>query len=466
MIQEKRYLKFHNKMAYGTGDLATNFCYGVITSFMLIYLTDTVGLNAGIVGTLMVISRILDGITDILAGTLIDRTHTKMGKARPYVFWTIIPVAVCEILLFSTPSMSMTLQYIYFFVIYTILNDVFFTANNVAYSTLSALITANKNERVQLGVFRFAFATIGSLIVSGLTTTMVTKFGGGVAGWRWTAVVFAALFVIFELTCVFGVKELPQEELESDHGESHQTAITEKTNLWQNLRYVASNKYFVEQLFIGTLYNVLNNITTAVGIYYMTYRLGAPTMLATFQLTMVFPLIIGLVFTPMLVKKWGIYKVNLYGMIVSTAACIPFAIFGMKGKVVPMLIFSCIRWLGAAPQIANSGALTAEIAGYSYRKDGVHIEASIFSCSSMGAKIGQGLGTAGAGWLLAAANYNGLLEVQPTSASNMITFIYAVIPLIITIIMTIILYLQKVEKANNELDQKVIIEKKGKEIYE
>lgn len=459
MEQEKKYLKFHNKMAYGAGDMATNFCYGVVTAFMLIYLTDTVGLNAGVVGTLMVISRVLDGITDVLAGTLIDRTHTKMGKARPFVFWTIIPVAVCEILLFSTPSMSVTLQYVYFFVIYTILNDVFFTANNVAYSTLSALITPNKNERVQLGVFRFVFATSGSMVVSALTTTMVTKFGGGVVGWRWTAVVFAVLFVILELACVFGVKELPQEELESDHGESHHAEPAEKTNLWQNIRYVASNKFFVEQLLIGTLYNVLNNITTAVGIYYMTYRLGAPAMLATFQLTMVFPLIIGLVVTPMLVKRWGIYKVNLVGMIIASAACIPFAIFGMQGNVAPMLVFSCIRWLGAAPQIANGNALTAEIAGYSYRRDGVHIEGSVFSCSSMGSKIGQGLGTAGAGWLLAAAHYDGLLEVQPASALNMITFIYVGVPVILTVIMTIILSVQKVEKANEELDRKLVGQK-------
>lgn len=456
MAQEKKYLKFGNKMAYGSGDLATNFCYGVVSGFMLIYLTDAVGLNAGIVGTLMVISRVLDGITDVLVGTMIDRTHTKMGKARPFVFWTIIPVAVCEILLFSTPGMSTTLQYVYFFVVYTILNDIFFTANNVAYSTLSALITPNKNERVQLGVFRFVFATSGSMIVSALTTAMVTKFGGGVVGWRWTAVVFAALFVIFELICVYGVKELPQEELGIDPEENRHAETEEKINLWKNIRYVASNKYFVEQLLIGTFYNVLNNITAAVGIYYMTYQLGAPAMLATFQLTMVFPLIIGLVITPMLVKKWGIYKVNLIGMIISTVACVPFAICGMKGSVAPMLIFSCIRWLGAAPQIANGNALTAEIAGYSYRKDGVHIEGSIFSCSSMGTKIGQGLGTAGAGWLLAAAHYDGLAAVQPQSALNMIAFIYAVIPVFITAIMTMILSAQKVEKANEELDQKLL----------
>ena len=452
-MNDKRYLKFGNKMAYGVGDMATNFCYGVISGFMLIYLTDTVGLNAGIVGTLMIISRVLDGFTDVLAGTLIDRTHSKWGKARPFILWTIIPVGLCEFLLFSTPAMSQVLQYVYFFVIYTILNDVFFTANNVAYSTLSALITANKNERVQLGVFRFAFATIGSLIVSALTITMVNAFGGGLVGWRWTALIYSLLFIVLDFVCFSGNKELPESELDSNAVQASEQASQQKIGLIQNLKYVFSNPFFIEQLLIGTLYNVLNNIAAAVGIYYMTYRLGAPAMLATFQLATVFPLVIGLVITPALVMRFGIYKVNLISMIISTLGCIPFAIFGMQGNVPLMLVFSCVRWFCAAPQIANGNAIQAEIAGYSYRKDKVHIEGSVFSCNSMGTKIGQGLGTAGAGWLLAAAHYDGTLAVQPASAINMISLMYAVLPLIITAIMTFLLYLQKVEKANEKLDQ-------------
>lgn len=439
-MEEKKYLKLGNKLAYGSGDMATNFYYGVITSFMLIYLTDTMGLNAGIIGTLMALSRVLDGVTDVLFGTLIDGTKNKRGKARPWILWTIAPIAICEVLLFSMPSMSQTLQYAYFFVIYTIANDFFFTANNVAYSTLSALITPSKNERVQLGVFRFAFATIGSLLVSALTNRMVTGFGGGVAGWRMTAVVYACLFIALQLICYFFTKEVV--------GSEPTEKKAEKRSLWKNLKIVFSNPYFIIQLLIGTFYNVLNNNTLAVGTFYMAHKLGDPNMLGTFQLTMVFPLILGLVITPMLVKKWGIYKVNLVSMVLSTLACIPFAIFGMQGNVTMMLVFSCLRWLGAAPQIANGNALYAEVAEYSLHKDGEHVEGSIFSCSSMGTKIGQGLGTAGAGWLLAAVHYDGMAAVQPAAAVNMISFIYAVIPLIITTIMTVLLFFHKVEQKN------------------
>ena len=86
MGTQKKYLSLTKKLAYGTGDLGSNFFYMMITSFALIYMTDAVGLNPGITGTLIMASKLLDGITDVFFGSLIDRTHSKMGKARPWMF--------------------------------------------------------------------------------------------------------------------------------------------------------------------------------------------------------------------------------------------------------------------------------------------------------------------------------------------------------------------------------------------
>ena len=82
-MAEKRYLKWYNKVGYGSGDIAGNVVYAFLSSFVMIYLTNTVGLNPGIVGTLIAFSKLLDGVTDIFFGSLIDKTHSKMGKARP-----------------------------------------------------------------------------------------------------------------------------------------------------------------------------------------------------------------------------------------------------------------------------------------------------------------------------------------------------------------------------------------------
>ncbi len=91
-MEEKTYLKWHNKVGYGSGDIAGNLVYAFLSSFVMIYLTNTIGLNSGIVGTLIAVSKLFDGITDIFFGTMIDRTKSKMGKARPGCFMVSLAV--------------------------------------------------------------------------------------------------------------------------------------------------------------------------------------------------------------------------------------------------------------------------------------------------------------------------------------------------------------------------------------
>ena len=121
-----------------------------IGSFLMLYLTNIVGMNSGIVGTLMLVARLFDGVSDVLFGTLVDRTHSKMGKARPWMFGAQFGVSILLIMLFSIPVLSASAQYAYFFVVYVALNGIFYTANNIAYASLTSLITRNPNERVQI----------------------------------------------------------------------------------------------------------------------------------------------------------------------------------------------------------------------------------------------------------------------------------------------------------------------------
>lgn len=109
---EKKYLKWYQKLAYGSGDLASNCSYGLVSSFVLLYLTGTLGLDSAIIGSLMLASKVLDGISDVIFGTLIDRTHSKLGKARPWMLFGQVGVSLCLFLLFAIPAGSTTMQYI------------------------------------------------------------------------------------------------------------------------------------------------------------------------------------------------------------------------------------------------------------------------------------------------------------------------------------------------------------------
>ena len=118
-MNEKRYLKWYNKIGYGSGDIAGNVVYAFLTFFVMIYLSDTIGLNPGIIGTLMAVAKIFDGISDVIFDSLIDKTHTKMGKARPWMLWPYLGCGVCLFAIFAIPtSWGKTAQYAFFFIFY------------------------------------------------------------------------------------------------------------------------------------------------------------------------------------------------------------------------------------------------------------------------------------------------------------------------------------------------------------
>ena len=241
-MEEKTYLKWYNKVGYGTGDIAGNVVYAFLSSFVMIYLTNTVGLNSGIVGTLIAVSKLFDGVTDIFFGTMIDRTKSRMGKARPWMFYGFFGCAVTLFGVFAIPtSLGKTAQYAWFFIAYTLLNAVFYTANNIAYAALTSLVTKNSKERVQMGSFRFMFSFGTNLVIQSATVGAVEMFGGGAAAWRTIAAIYCIIGIITNTLAVFSVKELPDEELKDDRVAGEED---DKLSFKQTIKLLFSNKYF------------------------------------------------------------------------------------------------------------------------------------------------------------------------------------------------------------------------------
>ncbi len=266
-MQEKKYLKWYNMVGYGSGDIAGNVVYAFLSSFVMIYLTNTVGLNAGVVGALIAASKFFDGVTDVFFGAMIDKTKSRLGKARPWMLFAYIGCAITLAAIFMIPvNMGKTAQYAWFFVAYTMLNAVFYTANNIAYSALTALVTKNSKERVQMGSFRFIFAFATSLLIQSITVKAVSTFGGGASGWRTVAIIYAVIGLIVNTISVFSVKELKEEELQEETA-NITIAQKEKYGLIQAAKLLISNKFY---LMICGVY-ILQQVYTAMinmGLYY------------------------------------------------------------------------------------------------------------------------------------------------------------------------------------------------------
>ena len=406
-MNEKTYLKWYNKIGYGSGDIAGNVVYALLSAFVMIFLTDTVGMNAGIVGTLIAVSKLFDGLSDIFFGSLIDKTHTKMGKARPWMLYGYFGCAVCLVAIFCIPAdLSPKAQYAWFFIAYTLLNAGFYTANNIAYSALTALVTKNNHERVQMGSIRFMFAFGTSMLIQTITVGLVARFGGGAAAWRTVAVIYAIVGVISNTLSVLSVKELPPEELEEGEA-GKEKKEEEKYSLADAIRLLIRNKYY---LMICAAYILMQiySATLNMGIYYMTYVLKNANLLGVFSWAINIPMIIGLLFTPALVAKWGgMYRLNLTGYTIGTLGRLGVMIAGYMGSVPLMLACTAIAAIGMSPLQGDMNALIATCSEYTYLTSGKRVDGTMYSCTSLGTKLGGGIGTALAGWLLALSGYVG-----------------------------------------------------------
>lgn len=451
-MKEKTYLKWYNKIGYGSGDIAGNVVYALLSAFVMIFLTDTVGLNAGIVGTLIAVSKLLDGISDVFFGAMIDRTHSRMGKARPWMLYGYFGCAVCLVAIFVIPAgISEFAQYAWFFIAYTLLNAGFYTANNIAYSALTALVTKNNHERVQMGSIRFMFAFGTSMLIQTITVGCVAYFGGGASAWRTVAILYAIVGVISNSLSVWSVKELPPEELADGEGSRDSQEKEETYHLAEAFRLLAGNKYY---LMICASYILMQiySATLNMGIYFMTYVLKNANLLGVFSWAINIPMIIGLLFTPALVARWkGMYRLNLYGYLLGTAGRLGVMIAGYMGSVPLMLLCTAAAAIGMSPLQGDMNALIATCSEYTFLKTGKRVDGTMYSCTSLGTKLGGGIGTAIAGWLLAFSGYVGGAAEQTDSCINMLHFMYLWLPFVFNLLIMLILTRMDVEKANEEL---------------
>ena len=209
-MEEKKYLKWYNKIGYGSGDIAGNVVYAFLTSFMMVYLTDSVGLAAGVVGTLIAVSKLFDGFTDIFFGSMIDKTHSKMGKAKPWMLYGYIGCAITLVCCFAIPvSFGTTAKYAWFFISYTLVIAAF-----IGSLIATGFILLVSRQIKHMATLLIAGTMIG-YICSAITDFMITFAEdsdivnlhgwsqGSFSGMSWSNVKISALIIAVAVILTF-----------------------------------------------------------------------------------------------------------------------------------------------------------------------------------------------------------------------------------------------------------------------
>lgn len=408
-------LSFWEKAAYGSGDLAINFYWSTVMTYMLFFYTDVVKIPAAIVGTMFLIVRILDGFVDLSMGVIIDRTQTRWGKLRPFILFGAIPMAVVGVLCFSSPDFGMTGKVIYAYITYIAIM-VMMSFIGTPYGALTSAMTQNPLERVNLSSYRIVGSMIGGIIVSVMTPIIIQQFWPNdmSVGYRNTMIIYSLFALVFYMICFAGTKERV----------AAQEAV--KLPFKQSMKIIFTNKPLMLITFIYLVFQAAYGIKASVSIYYVNYNMNKTEFLSIYMLLIFGSNLLGTLVAPKF-SKWFEKKyaiiVGLTGTVISGIA-----LYFTDYSNVPMILFWTVvgGLIGGIPAAVIWGALPDTVE-YSEWKNGYRTEGLIYGIFSFGQKLSIAISGALSGYILQVSGYVPD-AIQSSSALNGIALLLCLLP--------------------------------------
>ncbi len=432
IMETGRKLKLSEKLAYGLADFpeAVN---SILAAFLTMFYTDSIGMAAGVVGTMFLISKLFDGVTDILAGVLIDKTRTRWGKARPWLLWLSVPTGLAVILIFFIPQNgSPTMQLIYAFLTYNLFTAIMFTITGIARSSLLALMTQDAKERGSMAAFGMFFGLGSTILGCSFTFPLVFRFGGNVTAWRTVFIIYGVIVTLGLLYGFFFSKEYVVSVAEA-------TNSKEKLSVLEEFKLFFTNKYLLLALVMTVLVNFVTQVNSSSQTYFYTYTMGDPMLTTSLNLVSIVPILVSIVVVvgPCL-AKFGKKKTMYIGIVGQLIGALLRGAAGMTQNVPLLVAGTVISGIVTGCLAVPVSTLFADGIDYGEYKTNKRIEGMGSAITSFSQKISSGIAMASVGWVLAFTGYVAN-AAQNAATNNGIIALYAWAPAVTLIAIYLIL---------------------------
>lgn len=451
-----------DKIGYMFGDIGNDFSFIFASSFLMIFYTKVLGISGAAVGTLFLVSRFIDAITDVTMGRIVDRTSSrKNGKFKPWILWMSGPVTIASFLMYqsSLAGASMTTKIIYMYVTYLIWGSIFYTSINIPYGSMASAVTDNPEQKTALSVFRNMGAMLASVFIGVFTPLVIyTRDAAGnqiVRGGN-TFTIIAGVFSILAFISYMICYKLTTERVKFE-----KTEAKEQVTFIQSLKSILKNQsllaiigaaifLLLAQLLISTMNNYIfaDFYNNASGIVLMNLAI---------------PFMIILLISPLALKlsaKYGKKEV------VSVAMLFSGVIYGLIYLLRPenMTLFILLSIIGYAGLGLFNTVIWANITDViddQEVKSGKREDGTIYAVYSFARKIGQALAGGIGGWALTYASYNSLAATQTKDVLNKLFTISTLVPAICFFICGLILtFMYPLTKAAVLKNTKILKNKK------
>lgn len=481
-------LSFREKLGYGLGDTACHFAWDLAGMFLFFYYTDVYGISAAAAGTIMLVARVWDAISDPLIGIISDRTSTRYGKFRPYMLWFAVPLGASLVMLFTTPDFEQTGKIIFATCAYLMLST-FYTAVNLPFSALSGVMTSDSKERTLLNQYRFFLGFSGMFVVS-LTMTfknylIVDEVMAHAVAMNLPALALAhiqdfswgdarlldttgtlkevitqaeqgAFQLIATVLAVVGTVLLVISFLSTK--ERIEPPRNQVNSIIEDLKCVFGIRDWLILFLLGIVTFILINIQGAVINQYFKYFVGRENDATIFYTSTTLCLIFGVLMASPLARRFEKRMVYLVCSMLSGVLTMMLFLPGPEDFYL-LHTLNILSKLAIAPTIPLLWAMIADTADYSEWKNNRRATGLFFSATTFAQKMGGGIAVAIAGFLLTVANYDGSAIQQTDEALTSLRLMFSVIPgalYLLTGGLLLFYHLSdsKLEQIRNDLDQR------------
>lgn len=438
-------LSMPQKLGFSGMELGNNFSWIYITSFLMVYLTDTLLIPAGMVSLMFLICRFWDAVNDPLIGMLSDRTRSRWGRYRPYVMFGTVPLFLLTVILFY-PNMNWSVsgRFAYVFIVYVLLVACY-TAVSLSVGSLNAAVTQDPAERGTISTYRmcagFAGGTIVMVLVSYLEPVISSRTNN--LGYF----IIAAVLAVFAIPMHYFGAKMQKEVVPPSKKKKIPLPVLLKWS-FKNPEFIKLSVMF---FFMGiSWYGMLT-----VEYYWFIYVVGNGQLYGLANIVGIIPCVAGLVITP-----WLAGKMKGKGSVVILA----YALYGFFNFIsyfyfrhnmnIPLVMVSLllVTLFMIIAQSMLYGMIPDTVEYTELISDGIRMDGFINTLVSFWNKIGITIGTALTGWILEISGYNPLLETQTSTVLNAMDLLRWMMPALSSLLIILVCLTYKIDYARfNEI---------------
>jgi GPH family glycoside/pentoside/hexuronide:cation symporter len=439
------------KLLYAFGNMGSYILWVFTASYITVYATDCLQLSSngwayGVLGTIILVCRFFDGLSDIGMGILIDRTSTKYGKARPWYGLSLIPLSIVFFLMFFLKGSSEQTSLLWIGILYFLFTVILYTMNNISFNAMLPRISNDSYDQTKISTMNSVFTSVGSLVAA-MAIPILSMLGGSDQQFSWTVLVgiLAVFALLSQIVCFVGVKEKKTIV-------SAEKSSMDRSAIHRGMKALMKTKYFYIAILMFLINYYLSLSVSSVGKYYAQWLLGNANYSSLMGSLPMITMGVGLLATPFLAKKFGKRKTMMIavGFVFAgnvIGACVP-------TSLAVALTGGMVKGFGSATVMCELFTLAPDLVRYVEGKSGVRVEGLAASANSFGCKIGSGIGSAAVIWSISLCHYDAAASSVSALTANVFTALYWWIPAVLSLVLLLLASRWDIEEKMEKEEEK------------